>query len=45
MMFDWMFSGGGDFGRGSAIAIVIMFAVIPIMVWNIKRFRKEEGLK
>lgn len=45
MMFDWMFSGGGDFGRGSAIAVVIMFAVIPIMVWNIKRFRKEEGLK
>ena len=43
MMFDWMFRGGGDFGRGSAIAVVIMFAVIPIMVWNIKRFQKEEG--
>jgi alpha-glucoside transport system permease protein len=43
MMFDWMFRGGGDFGRGSAIAVVIMFAVIPIMVWNIKRFKQEEG--
>ena len=24
LMFDWMFRGGGDFGRGAAIAIVIM---------------------
>ncbi len=45
MMFDWMFRGGGDFGRGSAIAVVIMFAVIPIMIWNIKRFKEEESLK
>lgn len=42
LMFDWMFRGGGDFGRGSAIAIIIMFAVIPIMVWNIKRFKQDE---
>ena len=42
MMFDWMFRGGGDSGRGSAIAAVIMFAVIPILVWNIRRFQKEE---
>ncbi len=45
MMFDWMFRGGGDSGRGSAIAAVIMFAVIPILVWNIKRFQKEERSK
>ncbi len=44
LMFDWMFRGGGDFGRGSTIAIIIMVAVIPIMVWNIKRFKAEEGL-
>jgi len=43
LMFDWMFRGGGDFGRGSTIAIVIMFAVVPIMVWNIRRFREEEA--
>ena len=43
LMFDWMFRGGGDFGRGSTIAIVIMFAVVPIMIWNIRRFRKEEA--
>ncbi len=42
LMFDWMFRGGGDFGRGSTVAIFIMVAVIPIMIWNIKRFRYEE---
>lgn len=45
LMFDWMFRGGGDFGRGSTVALIIMFAVIPIMVWNIRRFQKEEGMR
>ncbi len=44
LMFDWMFRGGGDFGRGSTIALVIMVAVVPIMIWNIKRFKAEEDL-
>ncbi|TCT35309.1 carbohydrate ABC transporter permease [Martelella mediterranea] len=41
LMFDWMFRGGGDFGRGAAIAIVIMVLVIPIMIWNIRNANKE----
>jgi alpha-glucoside transport system permease protein len=41
LMFDWMFRGGGDFGRGAAIAIVIMVAVLPIMIWNIRQARRE----
>lgn len=45
LMFDWMFRGGGDFGRGSTIALMIMVAVIPIMIWNIRRFRKEERMR
>jgi alpha-glucoside transport system permease protein len=45
LMFDWMFRGGGDFGRGSTIAMVIMFAVVPIMVWNIRNFRAEESMR
>lgn len=43
LMYDWMFRGGGDFGRGSVLATVIMIAVIPIMIWNIRRFRAEEA--
>ncbi|GEO85224.1 MULTISPECIES: carbohydrate ABC transporter permease [Alphaproteobacteria] len=41
LMFDWMFRGGGDFGRGAAIAIVIMVLVVPIMIWNIRNARRE----
>jgi|TARA_B110000263_G_scaffold39705_1_gene31376 alpha-glucoside transport system permease protein len=41
LMFNWMFVGG-DFGRGSLIALIIMIGVIPIMFWNIKRLRQEE---
>ncbi|OYX45646.1 MAG: alpha-glucoside ABC transporter permease [Rhodobacterales bacterium 32-67-9] len=43
LMFDWMFRGGGDFGRGATIAIVIMVLVVPIMVWNIRNARAEAG--
>lgn len=40
-MYTWMFEGGGDFGRGATIALVIMILVIPIMVWNIRNARRE----
>jgi alpha-glucoside transport system permease protein len=43
LMFDWMFRGGGDFGRGATIAIIIMLAVVPIMIWNIRHARSEGG--
>ncbi len=39
-MYDWMFRGF-DFGRGAAIAIIIMILVTPIMVWNIRRANAE----
>ena len=41
LMYDWMFRGTPDYGRGSAIAIVLMVLVTPIMVWNIYNARKE----
>lgn len=43
LMFDWMFRGGGDFGRGAAIAMIIMILVLPIMVWNIRNTTKAIG--
>ena len=42
LMYRWTFISG-DYGRGSAIAIVIMLAVLPVMVWNIRRMRAQEG--
>ena len=43
LMYDWMFRGGGDYGRSSTIAMVLMFAVIPVMAFNIRRFKTEEA--
>ncbi len=40
LMYRWSIISG-DSGRGAAIAIVILLAVLPIMVWNIKRARAE----
>jgi len=42
LMFDWMFRGL-DNGRGAAIAVIIMLAVLPIMIWNIRQANKETG--
>lgn len=44
LMFKWMFVNF-DNGRGSAIAVIIMIAVLPIMVWNIRRANAEEGTR
>jgi alpha-glucoside transport system permease protein len=43
LMYDWMFRGGGDYGRSSTLAMVLMFAVIPVMAFNIRRFRADEA--
>lgn len=40
LMFDWMFRGN-DSGRASAVALVIMLLVTPIMIWNIRSARRE----
>ncbi|MEO6012121.1 MAG: sugar ABC transporter permease [Devosia sp.] len=44
LMYRWMFISG-DYGRGSTIAVIIMLAVVPIMVWNIRRANAEEGTR
>ena len=32
-----------NFGLGSAIAVVLLIAVIPVMVYNLRQFRDKEG--
>lgn len=32
-------------GRGAAIAVVLFLAVVPVMVWNVRRFREEEAIR
>ena len=41
LMYDWMFRGSPDFGRGSAIVMVIMLLVTPVMIWNISNAHNE----
>jgi alpha-glucoside transport system permease protein len=43
-MYQEMFNFG-DFGRGSAMAIVLMVAIIPVMAVNIRRFQAQEALR
>ena len=44
LMYDWMFRGGGDSGRGSVLAFCIMIGVIPILVWNLYKHRQEQKI-
>jgi alpha-glucoside transport system permease protein len=34
-----------DFGRASAIAVILLIAIIPIMLLNINRFRAQEAIR
>jgi len=43
-MIDWFFNNANN-GRGAAIAVVLFIAVIPVMLWNIKRFREQESIR
>ena len=43
-MIHWFFIANHD-GRGAAIAVVLFFAVIPVMLWNIRRFREQEAIR
>jgi alpha-glucoside transport system permease protein len=43
-MIDWFFISNND-GRGAAIAVVLFIAIIPIMIWNMKRFREQEMIR
>ncbi len=43
-MIRWFFIGDNN-GRGAAIAVVLFVAVIPVMIWNIRRFREQEAIR
>jgi alpha-glucoside transport system permease protein len=43
-MIQWTFIGNND-GRGAAIAVVLFVAIIPVMIWNVRRFREQEALR
>jgi alpha-glucoside transport system permease protein len=44
LMIKEMFTFG-DFGRASAVAVVLLLAIIPIMGFNIRKFRAQESIR
>ena len=43
-MIRWFFISNHD-GRASAIAVVLFLAIIPVMVWNVRKFREQEAMR
>ncbi len=43
-MYKELFSVG-HFGRASAVAVVLMLAIAPVMIANIRRFRQQETIR
>jgi alpha-glucoside transport system permease protein len=43
-MLDWFFISNNQ-GRAAAIAVVLFVAIVPVMIWNIRRFREEEAIR
>ncbi len=41
-MWRVAFTGANDFGLGSAISVLLFVLVIPILVLNVRRFRREQ---
>jgi len=35
----------GDFGRASALAVVLLVAIVPIMLFNVRRFQQQEAIR
>jgi len=44
LMIKQMFTFG-DFGRASAVAVVLLLAIIPVMAFNIRQFRAQESVR
>ena len=41
-MWKVSFGGGQDYGLGSSIGVFLLLLVIPAMIFNIRRFRREQ---
>jgi alpha-glucoside transport system permease protein len=43
-MIRWFFTFNHD-GRAAAISVVLFVAIVPVMVWNVRRFREQEAIR
>ena len=42
-LYQEMYSGNREFGHASAIAVILMLAIIPVLIFNVLQFRKQEA--
>jgi alpha-glucoside transport system permease protein len=40
-MWRTAFEGSGNYGVGSAIAVFLFLLVVPVLLLNVRRFRRE----
>jgi len=44
-MYFEMYGGNREFGHASAIAVILMLSIVPIMVYNVVQFRRQEATR
>jgi len=44
MMFNQSFRNF-DVGRGAIVSVVLLVAVLPVLIWNIRQFREQEQVR
>ena len=44
VMYQQLFNNGQQ-GRAAAIAVILLLAIVPVMVINIRRFRQQEAIR
>jgi alpha-glucoside transport system permease protein len=44
LMYQEMFTNS-NFSRASAIAVILLLAIIPVMLFNVRRFRAQEAIR
>jgi len=44
-MYLEMYGGQREFGHASAIAVILMLAIVPVMIFNIIQFRRQEATR
>jgi len=34
-----------DYGRASAVAVLLLLGIVPVLVFNLRRFREQEAIR
>jgi alpha-glucoside transport system permease protein len=34
-----------NYGRASAVAVILLLGIIPVLIFNVRRFREQEAIR